>query len=367
MDTNKTIYAYFQENIVYYAHSNCKDKQMILIDNQDIREARLNLALEEYAVRNLDLDDSHLLFYINDPAIIIGKHQNTTEEINAAYVKQNNIHVVRRISGGGAVYHDNGNLNFSFITHFSNDNFNNYEKFTRPVIEALNQLGVNAELEGRNDIVVAGRKISGNAQYRWKDQMLSHGTLLFDTNLENVVQALNVSAEKIISKGIKSIRSRVANIKEFLPRDMNIEEFRQILLEHIFAAQKDIPQRPFNEHDWDAIQTLAREKYHSWDWNYGRSPAFNLQRRKRFAIGTIDIKLDVMRGLIKNTKIYGDFFAQNDIRELEKQLIGTRYDFDALKMGLRNFPLDAYFGGSLDRDEFVRFVCGLDESNASAE
>lgn len=211
---------------------------MLFIDNKGITDPRINLAIEEYCVKNLDINETYLLFYINEPSIIIGKNQNTVEEINADYVKEKGIHVVRRLSGGGAVYHDLGNLNFSFITKDDGDSFSNFKKFTEPVTKALGKLGVNAELSGRNDILAEGRKISGNAQFSTKGRMFSHGTLLFDSEIDHVVSALKVKMDKIQSKGIKSIRSRVANITEFLNEEMTTEEFRQLLLETILKEKQ---------------------------------------------------------------------------------------------------------------------------------
>ncbi|WP_040932137.1 lipoate--protein ligase family protein, partial [Paenibacillus larvae] len=170
---------------------------MLFIDNQGITDPRINLAIEEYALKYLSTEQTYLLFYINEPSIIIGKNQNTIEEINMDYVKQQELHVVRRLSGGGAVYHDLGNLNFSFITKDDGNSFHNFLKFTEPVIEALRKLGVEAELSGRNDIQVGERKISGNAQFTTRGRMFSHGTLLFHSEMENVVSALKVKAGKI--------------------------------------------------------------------------------------------------------------------------------------------------------------------------
>src|SRR5690606_24904403 len=203
-------------------------KAMLFIDNKGITDPQINLAIEEYALKNLDINETYLLFYINEPSIIIGKNQNTIEEINTEYVEKNNIKVVRRLSGGGAVYHDLGNLNFSFITKDDGESFHNFRKFTEPVIRALKKLGVNAELSGRNDIVVEGRKISGNAQFATRGRMFSHGTLMLNSEIDNVVSALRVKKEKIESKGIKSIRSRVANISEFLDQEITMEQFKQL-------------------------------------------------------------------------------------------------------------------------------------------
>ncbi len=327
---------------------------MLFIDNKGITDPRINLAIEEYALKNLDIEDTYLLFYINEPSIIIGKNQNSVEEINTKYVEDNGIHVVRRLSGGGAVYHDHGNLNFSFITKDDGESFHNFKKFTAPVIEALNGLGIQAEMSGRNDILAEGRKISGNAQFSTKGRMFSHGTLLFNSEIEHVVSALNVKKDKIESKGIKSIRSRVANIKEFLTEDITIEQFRQLLLEAIFKT-KDIPTYELTEEDWKNIYELSKERYQNWDWNYGKSPKFNLQHSHRFPVGQIDIRLDVTKGAIENCKIYGDFFGVGDIGEIEQLLTGVKYEKAEIDQAIEGIDVKHYFG-NITREELLDLI-----------
>jgi lipoate---protein ligase len=328
---------------------------MLFIDNKGITDPRINLAIEEYALKNLDINETYLLFYINEPSIIIGKNQNTIEEINTEYVEKNGIHVVRRLSGGGAVYHDLGNLNFSFITKDDGDSFLNFRKFTEPIIKALKKLGVNAELSGRNDIIVEGRKISGNAQFSTRGRMFSHGTLLFDSKIENIVSALNVKKDKIESKGIKSIRSRVANISEFLKEKMTIEEFRSVLLESIFGKDKEIPEYVLTEEDWANIHKLSRERYQNWEWNYGKSPKFNLQHSHRFPAGQIDVRLEVQKGIIENCKIYGDFFGAGDVAEIEEKLIGKRYEKSEIEKALQDVDIKHYFG-NIEKKEFINLI-----------
>jgi lipoate-protein ligase A len=328
---------------------------MLFIDNKGITDPRINLAIEEYALKHLDIDETYLLFYINRPSIIIGRNQNTIEEINTDYVEKNDIIVVRRLSGGGAVYHDLGNLNFSFITKDDGDSFHNFRKFTEPVIRALNKLGVKAELQGRNDIVVDGRKVSGNAQFSTGGRMFSHGTLLLNTKLENVAKALKVKKEKIESKGIKSVRSRVANISEFLPEPMTIEEFRSFLLKNIFEGEEKIPEYVLTEKDWEKIDEISRNRYQKWEWNYGKSPKFNIQHSKRFPIGSIDVRLEVDKGIIQNCKIYGDFFGVGDVADIEKRLTGVRYDREAMAEALKDVDLKHYFG-NIEREEFFAFL-----------
>ncbi|UYZ12786.1 lipoate--protein ligase [Brevibacillus sp. WF146] len=316
---------------------------MKFIDNRGITDPRINLAIEEYALKHLPANEDYLLFYINEPSIIIGKNQNTIEEINVDYVNEHRIHVVRRLSGGGAVYHDLGNLNFSFITNDDGESFHNFRKFTDPVVRALRQMGVDAELTGRNDIQVGERKISGNAQYAAKGRMFSHGTLLFDSDLERVVSALNVNPQKIQSKGIKSIRSRVANISEFLPRPMTIEEFKQALLAFIFDG-KPVEEYPLTDEDWANIHELSRSRYQSWEWNYGKSPKSNFRQSRRFDIGTVEVRLEIEKGRIKEAKIYGDFFGMRDVSEIEAMLRGVPYDKQAVADVLARIDIEPFFG-----------------------
>ena len=321
------------------------------IDNQGITDPTVNLAIEEYALSNLDIDETYLLFYINEPSIIIGKNQNTFEEINSDYVRENGIHVVRRLSGGGAVYHDLGNLSFSFITKNDGDSFRNFRRFTEPVTAALRDLGVPAELTGRNDIQVGDKKISGNAQFATRGRMFSHGTLMFDVNLDAVAAALHVKAEKIESKGIKSVRSRVANITEYLNKDITILEFREKLLHSIFANQ-DVPEYIVTEEDWRRIHELSERRYRNWDWNYGKSPEFNVRRSKRFPIGSIDVRLNVKNGIIESCKIYGDFFGMGDLNDIEARITGCRYRTEDIDGVLHDVDLHAYFG-DISSEEFL--------------
>ncbi|WP_077623109.1 lipoate--protein ligase [Sediminibacillus massiliensis] len=330
---------------------------MLYIDNEGIHDPHINLAIEEYILKNFGEDDTYLLFYVNEPSIIIGKNQNTIEEINTNYVDENRIHVVRRLSGGGAVYHDLGNLNFSFITKDDGNSFHDFAKFTEPVTDALKQLGVNAELKGRNDIVVDGRKISGNAQFSTKGRMFSHGTLMLDSEIENVVSALNVKLEKIKSKGIKSIRSRVANISEFLEEQITVEGFKELILKHIFNVNdvKDVPQYKLTEQDWANIHKLSEERYQQWDWNYGKSPAFNIQQSHKFAAGAVDVRLDVKKGIIENAKIYGDFFGVGDVTDIEERLKGTRYERRSIDEAISDLDINHYLG-KITKEEFVNLI-----------
>ena len=330
---------------------------MKFIDNKGITDPYINLAIEEYVLKNFGEEDTYLLFYINEPSIIVGKNQNSIEEINTEYVEGNGIKVVRRLSGGGAVYHDEGNLNFSFITKDDGDSFHNFAKFTEPVVTALNSVGVPAELIGRNDLLIEGRKFSGNAQFSTRGRMFSHGTLMLDSNIDHIVSALNVNQAKIESKGIKSIRSRVANIAEFLNEPISMNEFKDLILKSIFSVDdvEEVPQYMLTEEDWEKINEISKDRYQQWEWNYGKSPAYNKKASHKFASGLLDVRLDVRKGLIENCKIYGDFFGLGDVTEIENVLVGVRHEKKSIQSALTDLDIPFYLG-KITEEELIDLI-----------
>ena len=313
-----------------------------------------NIALEEYCLMHVDPGEDYFLLWQNDPSIIIGKNQNTLEEINPRFVEERGVKVVRRVSGGGAVYHDLGNLNFTIISKVDPERTTDFSVFANPVIKVLKELGVEAMLLGRNDIIANDRKISGNAQRLYRTKFLQHGTLLFNVNLEDLAEALNVSADKIQSKGIKSIRSRVANIRDLLKEDMSIDDFRRRLQKRLSDDYRS-PEIKLTEEDLKQIEENARNKFASWDWTYGKSPAFNYRSEKRFPGGKVGVFIHVKDGLVKDCKFYGDYLSILDTEDLAERLTGLRYDEKTLEAALKDVDLTPYFG-AVSREELLEIL-----------
>ena len=335
---------------------------MLFVDNQEITDPRTNIALETYLVENRLSDQPLLLFYINEPAIIIGRNQNTIEEVNQRYVEENGIHVVRRMSGGGAVYHDLGNFSFCFIQN-EDEHARDFAVFTRPIIAALQQMGVaGARLEGRNDLTIDGKKFSGNAVYIKNGRMTAHGTLLYDANLDAVNAALRPRPEKIQSKGIRSVRSRVTNIRPYVAPEyqgLDTRQFRDLLLLRIFNVdtRAAVPEYRLTAADWERVAALRAERFANWDWNYGRSPAFSTERSHKFAAGTVDFRFNVASGRIQSLKIYGDFFGIGELAEVEALLQGQPYRREALAAALAGVDVGHYFG-NISLDELLDLLVG---------
>lgn len=331
---------------------------MLFVDNQENTDPRTNIALETYLVENRLTDQPLLLFYINEPSIIIGRNQNTVEEVNQRYVEEHGIHVVRRMSGGGAVYHDLGNFSYCFIQE-EHGPARDFSVFTRPVIEALHQMGVTgAKLEGRNDLLIDGKKFSGNAMYIRNGRMTAHGTILYDA----VTAALKPRADKIESKGIKSVRSRVTNIRPYVAdayQHLNTREFRDHLLLRIFGvnSRADVPEYTLSADDWAQVAAIRAERFANWDWNYGRSPAFTSERYHKYPQGAVDFRFNVEQGgNIREIKIYGDFFGVGDIADVEKRLTGIPYRRDAISAAFADIDTALYFGGIAAKDLIDQLV-----------
>lgn len=301
-----------------------------------------NIAAEEYVLKHFTSDC--FMLWRNEPCIIVGMHQNTMSEINLDYVKEHGIKVVRRLSGGGAVFHDLGNLNFTFIANVeSGDNLVDFRKFTLPVIQALRTLGVNAEFAGRNDLVIDGKKFSGNAAHVYKNRVMHHGTLLFSSKMSDLTGALNVDPSKFIDKGVKSVRSRVTNISEHLKQDLTVLEFRDLIMKHILGTTSDAEMYRFTDEDTLAIAKLRDEKYSTPEWNFGTLPGYTFSKKLKTTGGHIEVALVVESGIIRNARIFGDYFFIKDPAEIERALTGAPHQADELKKRIAAFNLDDYF------------------------
>ena len=315
---------------------------MLLIDSPS-QNAYFNIASEEYLLHRFPTEDIFLL-YVNAPSIIIGKFQNTLAEINLDYVNEKEIKVVRRMSGGGTVYHDLGNLNFSFHTLLGQNDFGDFSFFTQPVLNMLNGLGVPAVLQGRNDLLVDGKKFSGNAKLARHGKMIQHGTILLDSEMEVLGEALKVNPLKFIDKAIKSNRSRVTNLINYLPKETTTNDLKKLLTEEIMKNNPAAERYELTEEDLQGIQQLMAEKYETWDWNFGFSPNYNFQKAIKVPAGFIEVHLDVVHGIIEKAKIFGDFFASKPIEELEEQLLGQKHETSALEVLFSGINLTEFFG-----------------------
>lgn len=313
-----------------------------------------NLAMEEYFLKNTDEDI--FLLWRNDSAIIVGKNQNTLSEINYNYVKENKIDVVRRQSGGGAVFHDLGNINFTFIS-CNNNSFSDFKRFTMPIIDALKGLNIDAEFSGRNDLLIDGRKFSGNAQYNYKNKVMHHGTLLFSSQINDLSSALKVKASKFEGKSVKSVKARVTNISDHIKNPMDILEFKDYLMNFVLSSDKENYMYELSEEDTNSINNLVEEKYSTWDWNFGLSPKYSLNNELKYPGGNVEFSLNVEKGIIRNIKFFGDFFGKEDVSFIEESLLNVKHNENSIKEALSNIEINNYFLGA-DVDILVSGIMG---------
>ncbi|MDY0342855.1 MAG: lipoate--protein ligase [Lentimicrobium sp.] len=309
-----------------------------------------NIAAEEYVLKHFKRDC--FMLWRNAPAIIVGKHQNTLAEINLDYVEERKIKVVRRLSGGGAVFHDLGNLNFTFIATGEKHELVDFRKFTLPILQVLLKLNIQAKFEGRNDLTIEGRKFSGNAEHVFKNRVLHHGTLLFSSEMTDLTAALKVDPAKFSDKAIKSIRSRVTNIEEHLHAPLTVLEFRDLIMQHIIETTPGAEVYTFSKDDITAIEKLRDEKYSTWDWNFGYSPRYNFHKSIKTAGGKLEVSLEVQNGIIEKARFYGDYFNMLDPDEIERALEGTSHNADDINKKLNQFDFNDYFI-NITKDELI--------------
>jgi lipoate-protein ligase A len=323
---------------------------MIYVVN-DSENPFFNHAIEEYILKNTE--EEAFILWRNRPSILIGRNQNTLTEIDYEYVSKEKIDVVRRLSGGGTVFNDLGNINFTFITKKVQDGTslsNGFEKFAFPVIKALESLGVPAVFTGRNDITIEGKKFSGNAQYHYKDKTLHHGTLLFSGNLERLAKALKSKPLKLQDKGVKSVRSRVTNISEHLGRSMDVLEFKDYLKKYIMDFHNITEEYELSEKEMAETEKIQKERFESWDWNYGKSPGYNYSKAEKFSWGTIEVLSNIKNEIIEEIRLYGDFFGEKSVEELEKILIGVEHKNSKILEKLMDVNLDLFIKGALPQE-----------------
>ena len=323
---------------------------LLLLINNPKTNPYLNLALEEHFLS--DFEDDIVILWRNDKSIIIGRNQNALEEINRDFVEKSGIPIVRRLTGGGAVFHDLGNVNFTFIQKQEAGVFSDYRHFIGPVCEFLDTLGVQAQLSGRNDLMIDGMKFSGNAQTVKGGRIMHHGTLLFDANLNDISGALNPNRVKMESKGIQSVRNRVTNIASHLKEPMSVDAFLNRLSAFFSTEIEDIQEYELSDEDIRKAYSLVKKKYGTWEWNFGQSPEYNFTQSKRFEFGIVDLWLNVKAGIIAQVGIYGDFLGMMDKSELEKAVLGQRHRRQDIEEALNRLNINDYISG-MDKTQFI--------------
>lgn len=333
-----------------------KNKYLVIDKSTD---PYYNLALEEYLLTHY-MDGNIVMLWQNDNTIVVGRHQNAIEEINQQYVKEHGIKVVRRTTGGGAVYHDLGNLNYSYITDREDETIDGgMKRFAEPVILALRELGANAEFSGRNDILIEGKKVSGTAQRIYKKRILHHGCLLFDADLSVVAASLRVRAEKFQSKSVKSVKSRVGNIVDFLPDGVTLEIFEDKLTKTMLAGEQ-YQILELTPEELSEVKKLRDEKYETWEWNYGHPIKCNIHNYQKYEGGVLEVALEIKSGEIKACKIYGDFMALLPAAEVEKKLCGCKYEYEEVLDQLEELTISDYFG-TITKEEVASCICCIGE------
>ena len=309
-----------------------------------------NLSSEEYLLKCFHEDV--FLLYKNSPSIVVGKHQNTLAEINLAFVREKEIIVARRISGGGTVFHDPGNLNFAFITSGKEGDLVNYRKSTLPIIDAMATMGLDVKLGKRNELLLGDLKISGTASHVFKQRVLHHGTLLFSSKLSDLSNALKIQPERFSDRAVKSIRSKITNIQDHLIHHMNMNDFQNRIYNYILNSMETAIQYGYTDHDLKEIHKLRDSKFSTWEWNFGYSPKYQFSRSLKLESGFINLQMNVVKGVIEEINFTGDFMSIKDIHALEDVLVGTIHDPETLRLRLSGIQVADYISG-LENEELL--------------
>ena len=328
---------------------------MIYLESKSF-DPHFNLAMEQYIFDQMDRNEEYFFLWQNANTIVVGKHQNTIGEINQKFVEEHNISVVRRLSGGGAVYHDMGNLNFTIIVSRTDQMADfDFSRFCLPVVNALKKLGVKAEINGRNDITIDGKKFSGNSQYMKQGRIMHHGAILYASDLTTVSKALIVSKDKIASKGVTSVRSRVTNVVDYMEKKVPLEVFKKALLDEMGKREK-LEKQELTTEDIEKIKEIQKARYDTWEWNYGKSPKYDIEKERYIeGCGKFQLNINVKDGIIIAFDVFGDYFGNGDKEDVQKLLQGVKINREALTKVLADFPLDNYFH-NLPKETFVDMI-----------
>jgi len=302
-----------------------------------------NLASEEYFLKCKQEDI--FLLYRNAPSIVVGKHQNTLAEINYSFVQEKGIIVARRISGGGTVFHDLGNLNFAFISCGKDGELVDYPKYTQPIIDAMGTMGLDVRMGKRHELLLGKKKISGTASHVFKRRVLHHGTLLFSSKMGDLSKALKVQAKKFSDRAVKSVPSQVTNIQDHLVEKIDLSDFQNRILAYIFKTTENAKEYHLNKQDLEDIQQLSDSKFSTWEWNFGYSPKYQFNKNLVFKSGTLALHMNVEKGIIKEVNFEGEFMNTKDIHKLEDVLVGTIHDPETLRIRLSGIKVTDYITG----------------------
>lgn len=328
---------------------------MLKVLHQRGHNPYFNIATEEYLLKNKA--DDFFIIYRNNPSVIVGKHQNTNAEINHQFVETYGIPVVRRLSGGGTVYHDLGNINFCFIMNGAEGQLVDFKRYTEPIIDILQGFGVDAFLGGKNDIRVGDKKISGNAEHVYRKRVLHHGTLLFQSDLDRLNEAIRVDLSKYHDSAVKSIRSTVANVADFLPSPMDVAFFEEFLIGYMLNYFQESDEYVLSEDDNNSIEALVDTKYSTWEWNYGYSPVYEVIKNIKTSAGKLTIKVNVVKGYVDDLNFSGVDISNEIVERLKLLLIGKVHSAKDIAIAIADNEIDDFFQNRLSLKLIPEYFC----------